>query len=658
MMNLGRRAAFLAALVALVAAALGATLDGSAAPSTSAAGGKKKAARLVAFRSCSDLLGYAKAQTTKLVGPYGLGAPVAVVGAPVGTAAPAKGAAPQEGVDYSGTNVQEQGVDEPDIVKTNGTTLFAVANGKLNAVDVSKAKPRLVDTLALDPQWTHELLLHGDRLLVISRGGFWITPLPAMSARLFPYQPATTKLVEVDVSNPDALRVVRTLTLDGAYVAARLVGHSVRLVATSQIPSKLPFEQPAGTTDDELAASVARNRDVVASSRVENWLPSYSIKRAGKPATSARPLVQCRHVRRPPAFSGLGMLTVLTIDLSKGIDPVSSVALMTDARIVYASTNSLYVATERWADRPDPTKPTVAKGGVTTAIHKFDISGPLQTEYRGSGEVSGSLLSEWALSEYHGVLRVVSTETPSWWGPGADTESFLTTLRQKDGALVQAGRVGELGKGDRVYSVRFVGDVGYVVTFKQIDPFYTLDLADPEHPRVVGELKIPGYSAYLHPIGEDLLLGIGQDATEQGRPTGTQLSIFDVSDLRHPTRLHRASLGQGWSEAESDHHAFLFWPKTGLVVVPFDQRAVGFRVGRARGIDEIGRIQHPAGKLGWNPGIRRSVVVRDAVLTISDAGVRSNSISTLDDLGWVSFPAPETPPPVIGTGGGIVVGGG
>ncbi|MDX6413845.1 MAG: hypothetical protein QOH23_1255, partial [Gaiellaceae bacterium] len=136
---------------------------------------------------------------------------------------------------------------------------------------------------------------------------------------------------------------------------------------------------------------------------------------------------------------------------------------------------------------------------------------------------------------------------------------------------------------------------------------------------------------------------------------GTQLSIFDVSDLKHPTRIHRASLGQGWSEAESDHHAFLFWPKTGLVVVPFDQRAVAFRVGRARGIDELGRIQHPAGKLDWNPGIRRSVVIRDAVLTISDAGVRSNNISTLDDLGWVSFPAPDPPPPPGVGSGGIVV---
>ncbi|MDX6437599.1 MAG: hypothetical protein QOF45_182 [Gaiellaceae bacterium] len=639
-MNFRKRVAFLAALPILVAAALGGTTDRSAAE-TAREGAATKAGRLVAFRSCGDLLGYAKSQAARFVGPYGLGGQVALKGAP----ATAREAAPQQGVDFSGTNVQEEGVDEPDIVKTNGNTLFAIANGKLNAVDVSNPKPRLLDTLKLDPALSHELLLHGDRLLLLSRGGFWMEPLPAIAARMMPYAPAQSVLAEIDVSNPKALRVVRTLSLDGAYIAARLVGSSARIVATSQVPSALPFAQPKNGTKEELAAAGKRNRAVVASSRVGSWLPSYTIKRTGVKAARKHALVQCRNVRRPVGFSGLGMLTVLTVDLAKGLEPVDSVAVMTDARIVYASPESLYVATERWAERPSPERPTQVKASVSTAIHKFDISSPSRTQYRGSGEVSGYLLSQWSLSEYQGVLRVVSTESPAWWGAGGETESFLTTLRDRGGALVQAGRIGELGKGERVYAVRFAGDVGYVVTFKQIDPLYTLDLAVPEKPRVVGELKIPGYSAYLHPIGEDLLLGIGQDVDEQGRPLGTQLSLFDVSDLRKPTRLHRQALGPGWSEAESDHHAFLFWPPTGLVVIPFEQRAVGYRVSRARGIDAVGKIDHEAGKLTYAPGIRRSLVVRNAVLTVSEAGVKASNLATLAEVGWAAFPAPEQPVP-------------
>jgi uncharacterized secreted protein with C-terminal beta-propeller domain len=640
-MDFGRRVGFLAALAILAAAALGGTADRSAAENARE-GATAKAGRLVSFRSCPDLLTYAKSQAARFVGPYGLGGQVVALG---GVPSDAREAAPKQGVDYSGTNVQEEGVDEPDLVKTNGTTLFAVAGGKLHSVDVRTAKPRLLDTLGLEPGLSHELLLHGDRLLLLSRGGYWVDPLPATAARMMPFAPAQSVLAEIDVSDPGALRVVRTLSLDGAYVAARLVGGSVRIVAASQVPGKLPFVQPKGGSKAELAAAGKRNRAVVASSRVGSWLPSYRIARPGAKATKKRALVQCRDVRRPGGFSGLGMLTVLTVDLAKGLEPVDSVAVMTDARIVYASPESLYVATERWADRPAPDKPTQERDGVTTAIHKFDISSPARAQYRGSGEVSGYLLSQWSLSEHRGVLRVVSTESPAWWGAGGETESFLTTLRVRDGALVQAGRIGELGKGERVYAVRFAGDVGYVVTFRQIDPLYTIDLAVPERPRVLGELKIPGYSAYLHPIGEDLVLGIGQDATEDGRPLGTQLSLFDVSDLRRPTRLHREPLGPGWSEAESDHHAFLFWPRTGLVVIPFEQRALGYRVGRARGIDSVGKIDHEAGKLSFAPGIRRSLVVRSAVLTVSDAGVKSSSLATLAELGWAAFPPSRQPVP-------------
>jgi uncharacterized secreted protein with C-terminal beta-propeller domain len=447
-----------------------------------------------------------------------------------------------------------------------------------------------------------------------------------------PFVPSQSVVHEVDVSNPSALRVVRTLTLDGAYVSARLVGASARIVTSSPIPQRLPFVTPNSGSKADLASARERNRAVVSSSRLATWLPQYKLTQRGK-ATKTRALVQCRNVSRPVSFSGLGMLTVLTVDLTKGLEPVDSTAVMTDGRIVYASPDHLYVATERWAERPDPAKPTQAKNGVTTAIHDFDISSPTRTRYLGSGEVSGFLLNQWSLSEQRGVLRVVSTETPAWWGGGDESESFLTTLRSGGGGLVQAGRIGGLGRGERVYSVRFAGDVAYVVTFRQVDPLYTVDLSDATRPRILGELKIEGYSSYLHPIGDGLLLGIGQDANEQGRPTGTQLSLFDVSDLRQPKRLDHAPLGPGWSEAESDHHAFLFWPRTGLVVVPFVQQAAGFRVGRARGIDSVARVAHEAAAT-----IRRSLVVGDSLLTVSDTGVKSSSLATLADQGWAAFP--------------------
>ena len=235
-----RRLALFAALALLSAAAFG-----SATRAEPAAAAKP---RLQPFRSCGQFLDYARSQAGRFVGPYGLG--TFGRGGIVTAADTARTAAPVKGVDFSGTNVQEEGVDEPDLVKTDGKTLFVAAQGRLNAVDATGAKPQLLDTLKLDESFGHELLLHGDTLLVLSRGGFWAEPLPATSRMIAPYQPAQSVLSEVDVSDPKRLRLVRTLTLDGSYVAARLVGSAARIVASATVPQDLPFDQPDGASAD------------------------------------------------------------------------------------------------------------------------------------------------------------------------------------------------------------------------------------------------------------------------------------------------------------------------------------------------------------------------------------------------------------------------
>jgi uncharacterized secreted protein with C-terminal beta-propeller domain len=624
----------IAAVLALCAAALVGAVQ---APSA------RKAHRLTAFRSCGALLSYAKSHARPFVSPYGLGRPAPVGVATPGAPVPAKSAsasAGEPGVDYSGTNVQEAGVDEPDLVKTNGSTLFSVENGELEAVDVSNGKPKLLDTLRLGVGWSRDLLLSGSHLLVLSRGGYWVPPLPAQPATMIVPLPSNTALTEVDVSDPAHLRVVQTETLAGQYVDARMIGSTVRLVSSTSLPVALPYVSPGQPGVATPAAAQAKNRAVVASSRLTAWLPTYRLGRR-----AARPLVQCRAVRHPVKFAGIGMLTVTTIDLAKGLAPVDSTAIMTDGRIVYASPNTLYVATENWAVRPLTATPTATPSTATTQIHAFDISNPVKTRYLGSGTVPGYLLNQWSLSEYQGVLRVVSTDTPAWWGAGPSSESFLTTLRAQDGTLAQVGQVGGLGKGDRVYAVRMIDATGYVVTFRQVDPLFTLDLHDPASPKVLGQLDLPGYSSYLHPISAHLLLGIGQNVDPQtNEPSGTQVSLFDVSDLAHPKRVAEARLGQGWSAAESDHHAFLFWPPTALVVVPFGQQAVAMHVSRSSGIDELGRIVHVEAQQSQLPQIDRSVVVGKALFTVSSAGVAGDDLTSLARIGWAAFPQPEPQP--------------
>ncbi len=624
----------LAFVVAAALAAAGTLGSSASAPAAQGKGG----GRLVAFGSCGAFLSYAKGQARRFVTPYGIGRPVTVK--PLTPSVPAAGTAPASQPDYSSTNVQEPGVDEPDIVKTNGTTLFAVESGQLESVDVENGKPKLLDTMKLDNAWDSELLLAGSHLLVISRGGSWVQPLPAQPAAMIAPLPSSATLTEIDVSDPSSLKVVQTLRIDGAFLDTRMIGSSVRIVTSTSLPHKLPYATPSGSGSSAQTAAAAKNRAVVASSHLSTWLPTY---RLGKRA--AKPLVSCRKIRHASGFTGLGMLTVTTLDLAKGIKPIDSTAIMTDGRIVYASPSDLYVATERWSARPLPATPTVAPNDATTEIHDFDISDPAKTSYVGSGTVPGYLLSQWSLSEYQGVLRVVSTQAPAWWGSSPDSQSTLTTLRAQGGKLVEVGQVSGLGKGDRVYAVRMIGDTGYVVTFRQVDPLYTLDLHDPASPKVLGTLDLPGYSSYLHPITDSLLLGIGQNVdTSTNEPSGTQVSLFDVSDLAHPKRIAHTTLGQGWSAAESDHHAFLYWPATGLVVVPFGQQAVAMHVSRS-GIDELGRIVHTQAQQSQLPQIDRSVVAGPALFTVSSGGVASNALSNLAHLGWQAFP-PGQPTPV------------
>ncbi len=203
-----------------------------------------------------------------------------------------------------------------------------------------------------------------------------------------------------------------------------------------------------------------------------------------------------------------------------------------------------------------------------------------------------------------------------------------------------------LGRGEQIYAVRFIEDVGFVVTFRQTDPLYTLDLSDPRRPRVLGELKIRGYSAYLHPLGGDLLLGVGQDATAQGATLGTQLSLFDVSNLRRPSRRQQRSVGSGSSsQVEYDHHAFLWWAPSELAVLPVQEYgaaeqfvgAIGFGVARA-GIGERGRATHDVDE--YAAPILRSFVVGGRLFTLSDVGLEVNALSTLAEEGSLKFPAP------------------
>jgi uncharacterized secreted protein with C-terminal beta-propeller domain len=280
-------------------------------------------------------------------------------------------------------------------------------------------------------------------------------------------------------------------------------------------------------------------------------------------------------------------------------------------------------------------------------VHKFVTSQSGASTYKGSGEVPGTLLNQYAMSEYNGVLRVASTvsERRGWVNSRQTIEGVVTTLQEQGGALRQLGQVGGLGRQDNesIRAVRFIEERGYVVTFRQTDPLYVLDLRNAAEPKVAGELKIPGYSGYLHPIGENLLLGVGQSGVDFGnRPSqpvrggqiGVQFSLFDISDPTSPRRIDTQTYGGGAAAAEFDPKAFLYWQPRNLIVAPTnlhgDYKGKGAFSGllllqaNADGLKELGRI--PTTEAYGTAA--RSLVIGDNVYILTDHALQANSLDT------------------------------
>jgi uncharacterized secreted protein with C-terminal beta-propeller domain len=637
---------------------------------------------LVPFDACEDFLDYVIAEALELVTPWGLpgdvGFPMPLAGrfaieddvafeTPATTMAQSfrddgGGAAPGE---FSTTNVQEVGVDEPDIVKTDGERIVALSEQTLYLIDVTESTPELIGTLQLGDRYVSDMFLVGDTILLLGANwGSYLGTRPVEPGIIAPdyypyYESPTANLVEVDISDPDDIRIVRNLEMDGRYVNARLVDDTARIVVNSG-PTGFVWEFPEGGGLRAEREALEANKEIIRNSTIDNWVPYY-VMTDGRGRTLAEGnLLECERAAHPVEFSGLSMLNVITIDLGSGLDVVDATGVLASGETVYASTDALYVATQRWIDWAvlESDDAIVEEfESVRTAIHQFDISDPQRAEYVASGEITGFLLNQFAMSEHEGYLRVASTTSPNWWrGGDRESESLVTVLAPEDGVLESVGVVDGLGKGEQIYSVRFIGDVGYVVTFRQTDPLYTIDLSDPARPTVEGELKILGYSAYLHPVSDELLLGVGQDADERGRIKGTQVSLFDVSDLSDPVRVDQVTLGEGNSTVEYDHRAFLHWPETGLAVLPvqswnWDERtdkesvffgALGVDVDLDGDLEMIGEIVHPGGSSDgdfwdWQAQIQRSVVVGDALYTVSHKGILKSDLNTLSDEVWVPF---------------------
>jgi uncharacterized secreted protein with C-terminal beta-propeller domain len=530
---------------------------------------------------------------------------------------------------YSQTNNQVAGVDEPDIVKTDGTFVYSVVANTLRVVDTRSGEVA-AETVFDDMTWDHQLFLTEGELFAMYTQDVQDGDLYYSEFRIDRLDPAT-------------LDVRDTFAMEGSMVDARMVGGELRLAVSSQ-PSIQPVQDVLSNGDADFEDLKA----AVASTELSDWVPGFTVNgRDGE--------VDCGDIAHPDRFSG-SAVTVFGLSAAGDWDDVAPHTVMADGETVHGTVDSLYLAHYDYAwGQEEPES--------ETEIYRFHFADG-EPRLAGEATVPGSLLNQYSLSEYDGHLRVATTENNAmwgWWGgcgPATDcagggsfapdpgpSKSTVTVFAVGDDSLTETGSVTDLGLDEQIYAVRFIGDTGYIVTFRQTDPLYTVDLSDPANPAVTGELKITGYSAYLHPVGDGRLLGVGQEATEDGVTTGLQVSLFDTAAAEAAV-LDQYFQADASSAVEWDPHAFLYWQDASIAVMPvtdwgedytnYTAGALVLAVG-TDSVEQAAWIEQEAVD-PYAEGIVRALVVGNQLWTLSTAGLQANELGGgYDQTAWIGF---------------------
>jgi Beta propeller domain len=596
----------------------------------------------------------------------------------------------------STTNNQVAGVDEADFVKNDNKYLYVVANGALRILQAWPAnEARELGKVALEGA-PRKLFVEGDRALVYvaspssstggaSSSGFFgggYHGRPGECTYGYDCVPTgdgtRTKVVVFDISNRVAPSKVREIELSGSLLSARRIGNAVHTVVVDTPGFVEGLESyPQYTVDYKAERKVQKakakeawealrqkNLALIANADVMSTLPTAM--EAGAPAVPA-----CTGYYRPGIAEGRMFTTLFSIDMVGGGAPTSA-TVVSDPGVVYASETGLYMSVPHSrSSLRGGWYPSMGSEDHASLVHKFRIgSTPSLTGYDASGIVKGRVLNQFALDEYDGHLRVATTSGRT---PDPKVHSTVSVLERQDKALVLTGKVDHIAPTEDIRSVRFDGPRGYVVTFKKTDPLYVFDLAKPAAPTIAGELKIPGFSTYMHMMDEQHLLTIGYDADDQGDFawfSGVMLQIFDVSDMKNPLPAHKEIIGTrgSSSEALTNHLAFNYYAPKNLLALPMtvceggsggsygtDMTFSGlmvYDVTVAGGFAKRGQIAHPNARAGagydsrycsswWanaSSEVKRSVVMDDVVYSISERRVKVNGLFDLGaDIAEISL---------------------
>jgi inhibitor of cysteine peptidase len=552
------------------------------------------------------------------------------------TAVPAPDAS---GGDYSATNIQVAGVDEADIVKTDGNYIYVVAG---STVVIVKAYPpeeaEVLSQIELEGM-AMGIFINGDRLVILEAGTpYYYYDAPVRLDMIGPYMPYTprTSIKVYDVSDRENPSLQRDVSAEGNYLSSRMIGDYTYVVINESVYGeegelRLPVIN-VGEEEKETPATDIYYYDSY------DYFYQYT--------------------------------TIIALDTQNDDrEPTTETILLGASSNLYVSLDNIYLTFPVWGRAL-----WNMWDSQTTAIHRIHIDGH-EIEYVASGEIPGMVLNQFSMDEYEGYFRVATT---------TQEQTSRNHIYILDMDLNIVGRLENLAPGETIYSARFMGERGYVVTFRTIDPLFVIDLKDPRNPRVLGELKITGYSGYLHPYDQNHLIGIGREAEEAEEGDfawfrGVKISLFDVSDVKNPRELDNYEIGDRGTDSPVlwDHKAFLFDRSKNLMVMPVCvaeineadypggipswaygnpvwQGAYVFHVSPDAGLRREGTITHfdiPPDEEQYyyycnSPfSVQRSLRIGDVLYTISEAKIMMNSLENLAYINEVELPYTAWEPP-------------
>ncbi len=585
----------------------------------------------------------------------GLGS-IGTIGHGAGTGAGSSARQPAKATAASGTNNQVAGVDEADIVKTDGRYVYLGMNGALRIVEAMN--PRVVSITKV-PGAVREIFVQGDRAVVYAAS---VAPRNRCTYGYdcqFSGDGSSTSVLIFDIADRAAPKLSRQIDLSGSLMAARRIGDTVHTVVADNDAPKPQYEtwppglETCGTPEAVVRAKFARLKlDNERKLRQQSaWLPAIRDKGVSKPL--------CEGLLRTSFTDGAAFTTVVSFDMRDDAQPATTATIQSRPGAVFASADALYLSVvHQRQSRAGRWYSFYSQVNEASEVHKFRIgASPKETRYVGSGVVPGHVLNQFAMDEWYGYLRVATTRGRV---PDPNVESAVSVLAESgNGNLVRVGAVDNIARGEDIRAVRFDGDRGYVVTFKKTDPLFVIDLYEPSRPSILGELKIPGFSTYMHRIDPDHLLSIGFDANDHGDFAyfdGVILQLFDVRNPTEPKLLHREKIGTrgSSSEAATDHLAFNYFADRGLLAIPMticegggdgtygDTLAFSgllvYDVNVERGFTRLGGVDHGtkgASCSTWwsnaNSAVKRSVFLDDLVYSIATDRVKVQRLGHLGE---------------------------